>query len=182
MLKRLGQIGSTEAPIQCLLIAAGVPGLFLLLRRDSVLGWACIGFCAAGFGWGYPGRCGPVARFPCSPGRHTFAFYHGARLAGGIAIDELLKRLRAGKPRLDWWAVVGTLLIGIRMIGFPGYSEFKNLRGWFAPEPFLLSQPTPRAEWIVDRVGAHLKPASACSTRKEGSPSRVRPSRFREDD
>jgi hypothetical protein len=157
VLRRLAQIGSSEAPIQCLLIAAGLPGLLLLLRREAVLGWACIGFCAAGFGWGYLAGAARSLDF-LQPGRHTFAFYTGLAIAGGVALDELRKRLRAGKPRLDGWAMAGAILIGVRMIGYPGYPAINALRGWFVPEPFLSSRPTPRALWIVDRVGRHLKP------------------------
>ena len=29
---------------------------------------------------------------------------------------------------------------------------------WFTPEPFLSSRPSPRALWVVERVGRHLKP------------------------
>jgi hypothetical protein len=156
VLQRLAQIGSTEAPIECLLIALGMPGLFLLLHRNSALGWACIGFCAAGFGWGYEAGAARSLDF-LQPGRHTFAFYTGLAVSSGAALDELLKRLRAGKPRLDRWATVGALLIAVRMIGYPGRPAFETLRGWFVPEALLSSTPTPRTEWIVDRVRAHLK-------------------------
>jgi hypothetical protein len=153
VLQRLGQIGSTEAPIESLLIALGVPGLFLLLHRNSVLGWTCIGFCVAGFGWGYEAGAARSLDF-LQPGRHTFAFYTGLAVSSGAAVDELLKRLRTGKPRLDRWAMVGALLIAMRMTGYPA---FHMLRRWFLPVPLMSSTPTPRTEWIVDRVRTHLK-------------------------
>jgi hypothetical protein len=160
VIQRLGQIVSTEAPIECVLIAAGLPGMFLLLRRDPILGWACLGFCAAGFGWGYLSGAVRSLDF-LQPGRQTYAFFTALALAGGAAIAELLKRLRAGPPgsaRLDRWAMVGATLVAIRMIGYPGYPAFDSLRARFTPEPFLSSRPTLRALWVVDRVGRHLKP------------------------
>ena len=62
VLHRLVQIGSTEAPVESVLIAVGLPGLFLLLRRDPTFGWGCAGFAAAGFGWGYLAGALPVTR------------------------------------------------------------------------------------------------------------------------
>jgi len=157
---RLEHIVRNEAPIQCVLIAAGLPGFILIFRRNPILSWANLGFCAAGFGWGYV--AGASRTFDLlQPGRHTYAFFIALALAAGVTLDEVLKRLRAGPKgfaRLDRWAMLGAVLIGIRLIGFPGYSEFKVLSGWFTPIPFLSSRPTPRALWIVERVGKHLKP------------------------
>ncbi len=95
VLQRLGQIFSTEAPIECVLIAAGLPGMFMLLRRDRILGWACLGFAAAGFAWGYVAGLSRSLDF-LQPGRHTYAFYLALAVSAGIMVQELFKRLRAG--------------------------------------------------------------------------------------
>ena len=101
VMRRLGQIVSTEAPVQCVLIAAGLPGLYLLWRRDPhIRGWACLGFCAAGFGWGYLAGATRSLDF-LQPGRHTYAFFTALAVAGGAALVEMLKRLRAGPPAFD---------------------------------------------------------------------------------
>ncbi len=160
VLLRMRQIASTEAPIQCVLIATGLPGLYIFLRRFPVHAWAAIGFAAAGFGWGYLAGAIRALDF-LQPGRHTFAFFSVLAMAGGAALNEALKRLRnapAEGIRLDRWAIAGALLIGIRMIGYPGYSHFELLRALFYPEPFLSSRPSPRAMWVVDRVRRHVKP------------------------
>ena len=47
-------------------------------------------------------------------------------VAGGAALHEALIRLRRtdGGVRLDRWAIAGALLIGIRVVGYPGYPLF----------------------------------------------------------
>jgi hypothetical protein len=160
VLTRLGQIARTEPPIQCMLIAAGLPGMFVLFHRDRILGWACLGFCAAGFGWGYVAGAARSLDF-LQPGRHTFAFFTALSVSGGAMLDELLRRLRErrhGLARLDLWAIAGAILIALRVIGYPGHSVFESVRGWFVPEPFLSSRPPPRALWIVEQVSRHVKP------------------------
>jgi hypothetical protein len=159
-MQRVRQIVSTEAPIECVLIAAGLPGIYLFLRRLTVHGWAAFGFCAAGFAWGYLASESRSLDF-LQPGRHTYAFFLGLAMAGGACAHEILTRLRT-LPRagvsLDRWAIAGALVIGVRLIGHPGYPLFQVLSALFAPEPFLSSQPTPRAKWVVDHVSQHLKP------------------------
>ena len=160
VIERLRQIISTEAPIQCVLIAAGLPGIYLFMRRTPVLGWAALGFCAAGFAWGYLAGASRSLDF-LQPGRHTYAFFSALAMAGGAALHEMLTRLRAApRPgvRLDRWAIAGALVIGIRLIGYPGYPLFERMRALFTPEPFLSSRPSTRALWVVDRVSRHLKP------------------------
>ncbi len=161
VLQRLRQILSTEAPVESILIGAGLPGLYLLSLRSRKSGWALIGFGAAGFGWGYLAGASRSLDF-LQPGRHTFAFFTALSLGGGAALDAVLNRLRAGRPglpRLDLGAMAAALLVGIRLIGYGGgYSAAQALGAFFTPEPFLSSRPSNAALWVVDRVGRHLKP------------------------
>jgi hypothetical protein len=159
VLVRLSQTIRTDPPVECLLIACGLPGIYLLLRRVPVLGWSAFGFCAAGFGWGYLAGESRSLDF-LQAGRHTYAFYWVLAMGGGAALDELLARLRAGPGggfRLDLWAIAGAILIGVRMIGYPGYPVFDVMHLYFAPEPLLSSRPSARAKWVVDQVDRHLK-------------------------
>jgi hypothetical protein len=44
-------------------------------------------------------------------------------------------------------------MLGVRMIGFPGYPLIDLLRARFGPgEPFLSSHPSPRLLWVIDHV------------------------------
>ena len=182
VLQRLKQIPSTESPIQCVLIAAGLPGIYLFLRRTPVLGWAALGFCAAGFGWGYAAGASRSLDF-LQAGRHTFAFFSVLALAGGASLDELLARLRtapAGGTRLDLWAIAGAFLVGIRLIGFPGYPVYEAFRAKFTPEPFLSSRPDSRAQWVLDRVDKRLKPGQRLLYEEGGFAIRGVPDPFRD--
>ena len=106
---------------RAILLAAGLPGLFLVWRRSPTEGWALIGFCAAGLFWGYLAGASRALDF-LQPGRHTYAFYSALAVAGGVGLDELFRRLRVGPhgvDHLDRWVMAGLALIGIRMLGYP---------------------------------------------------------------
>jgi hypothetical protein len=158
--RRLVQIFVTESPVQSLLLACGLPGLILLLKRDRPRGWALSGFCAAGMFWGYLAGGSRSLDF-LQPGRHTYAFFTALAVAGGAGIDEVRRRARFGSHGLDYldrWIMVGATLIGIRIWGYP---LVESLRVHLAPaqgEPFLSSRPSPRLLWIVERVKRHLQP------------------------
>jgi hypothetical protein len=158
VLRRLGHIFWTEAPIETLLIVAGLPGLLLLIRRSGPTAAALCGFCAAGMAWGYLAGADPALDF-LQPGRHTFALFSGLGIAGGLAIEEAIRRpwVRASRgDHLARWFAAGALLIGIRVVG-PTLVEsirFHVLSG----EPFLSSRPSPRLRWVLDRVKRHVKP------------------------
>ncbi len=70
VLLRLFQTVKIDSPIECMLIAFGLPGIYLLVRRVPVLGWSALGFCAAGFSWGYLASTTRSLDF-FQPGRHT---------------------------------------------------------------------------------------------------------------
>src|SRR5208283_3659808 len=88
VLPRLLQIILTEAEVQSLLIATGLPGLMLITRQNRIRGTALAGFCLAGFFWGYLAAWFPSLDF-LQPGRQTYAFYTALALAGGVALDAL---------------------------------------------------------------------------------------------
>jgi hypothetical protein len=156
--RRLLQIFTTEAEIECVLIALGGPGLVFLVRQSRVRGSALLGFCLAGLFWGYLAGGFPGLDF-LQPGRHTYAMYSGLALAAGAGLDGFFLRLRGaagGTSRLDRWAIAAALLIGWRLVG-PPMVESLRLRVWSA-EPFLTSRPSPRLQWVLDRVKAHVNP------------------------
>jgi hypothetical protein len=160
VIRRLLQIVSTEAPIQSILVAAGLLGLVVLCRRTPTTGWALVGFCAAGAFWGY--LAGGLRSLDfLQPGRHTYALFTGLAIAGGAGLAEALRRLRAGPgglDRLDHWVAVGLFLVVVRMVGFPGFPLLQSLRANFGPgEPFLSSRPSSRLLWVVDHVKRTLK-------------------------
>ncbi len=185
VVRRLVQIvnsAGVESPIQSILIAAGVPGLFIIWKRGRAEGLALIGFCSAGLFWGYLAGAWRALDF-LQPGRHTYALYSGLAIASGAALDELFHRLRTGPhgvDHLDRWVMAGLSLIGVRMVG---HSLIQSVEGrlacalevrstewwgWAVPdsirvrtgpgEPFLSSRPSPRLLWVVDRVKRHVRP------------------------
>jgi hypothetical protein len=155
--RRLVQILVSEWPVQSLLLACGLPGLYLVVKRERTLGWALAGFCGAGMFWGY-GAGGWRSLDFLQPGRHTFAFFTALAVAGGLALDELGRRARrgiAGVDHLDRWILVGAALVGIRIWGQP-LAESVRAR-LILGEPFLSSRPSPRLLWIVEKVKRHLQ-------------------------
>jgi len=160
-LRRFVQIIGSEAPIESILVGAGIPGLVLVFRRYPIAGWALVGFCGAGMGWGYLAAESRALDF-LQPGRHTFAFYTALSVAAGMALDELLRRIHTG-PRgadhLDRWVLAGVVLIGIRMVGYPGYPVLVLVQARLGlHEPALPSEPPARLLWIVDQLKKHLHP------------------------
>lgn len=160
-IRRFVQIIGSEAPIESILLGAGIPGFALVFRRSPVAGWALFGFCAAGMLWGYLAGVSRALDF-LQPGRHTFAFYTALSVAGGMALDELLRRIHTG-PRgadhLDCWVLAGVVLIGIRMVGYPGYPVVVLLQARLGShKPALPSEPPARLLWIVEELKKHLHP------------------------
>ena len=162
--RRLWQIIATEAPIQAVLLAAGLPGLVLIYRRGSAQGVALIVFCAAGVFWGY--LAGGLRSLDfLQPGRHTYACYTALAVAGGAGVEELRQRLRVGRrgaDHLDRWVTAGAILIGIRLLAYPQPGStglIESLREKLAArEPFLSSSPSQRLLWVVDRVKQYVQP------------------------
>ena len=158
VLARLVKILSgPEAPIQCILLAAGLPGLVCLIRRNRIEGAALFGFCAAGLFWGY--LAGGLRSLDfLQPGRHTYALYLGLAVASALGLEELVRRLRAGARDADHfhrWVILGGFLLILRMVGSPLYDSIRPI--FSGQGAFLSSKPSPRLVWVVDRVRRHLK-------------------------
>ena len=162
--RRLLQIGANEAPIQSLLWGTGLPGLYLIFRRDRPEGVALIVFCGAGVFWGYLAGGWRALDF-LQPGRHTYACYTALAVAAGAAVEELRQRIAArgrNRDRLDRWILAGACVVGIRLFAAPhagsaGLIESVRSR-LFSTEPFLSSRPSPRLLWVIERVKRHVKP------------------------
>ncbi|WP_406695392.1 hypothetical protein V5E97_30655 [Singulisphaera sp. Ch08] len=178
VLTRIGQIVTVEAPIESLLWGAGLVGLALLARRDRVFAAGLIGFIGAGVFWGY--LAGGLRSLDfLQPGRHTYAVYTGLALASGLGIAEGLTRLaEAGRPRLDRWALLGLVLLGLRLFG-PAMNASVRSRVT-GPHPFLESRPLIGCSGWWGISSARWNPANVCSTKREGSDCLAFPTRFRE--
>jgi hypothetical protein len=155
LIERMAHVFWIEAPVQPILLAAGIPGLSLLARRAPVAGLGLAAFCGAGLAWGYlAGAIGALDFL--QPGRHTFALYSGLAIAGAVALEEGIGRLRSAQPvALDRWAIGGLLVIGLRVLG-PSAADSVYVRLW-GGEPFLSSRPSPRLLWVVERVRRYVK-------------------------
>lgn len=166
---RLWQILSVEAPIECVLCGLGIVGLVGLAKRDRVYAAGLGGFVGAGFFWGYLAGGFRALDF-LQPGRQTYAFYTGLCVASALGATEVLTRLKVGVGgRLDRWATVGAILIGLRILGPSLETSLRSRLGGFSlarpfgsranrREPFLSSRPTSRLLWVVDRVKRHVRP------------------------
>ena len=132
----------------------------LAARSHSRLGG--VGFCAAGFGWGYLAGASRSLDF-LQPGRHTYAFFTVLAVAGGAALARTAHAAARRSPGSATASIVGrspgAFLIGIRVIGYPGYPLFESLRALVHTRAVPFQPPDARARiWVVDRVGRHLKP------------------------
>jgi hypothetical protein len=155
---RLANILWSEAPIESILLGAGLAGLLVLMSRSTVPGLALGGFCAAGWAWGYLAGAMDSLDF-LQPGRHTFAFYSALAIAGPVALEEAARLLRTGQQgmgRMDRWMLAGFLLVALRVLG-PSLAGSVRYHLWTG-EPFLSSRPSTRLSWVVDRVRRHVKP------------------------
>ncbi len=174
LLGRLLKIAWSEAPIQSILLAAGLPGLRMMLRRSPVTGLATAGFCGAGLGWGYLAAVMASLDF-LQPGRHTFALYSGLAIASAVGLSTVVRRLR--KLGLARWAVVGLLLVSVRVIG-PTLLESVRLH-LAAGEPFLSSRPSSRLVWVVENVRKHVRPGERLLYEEGGKDIPEAPDPFR---
>ncbi len=154
--RRLWEILWKSREIQTVLLALGLIGLALRARRDAVATAGLAGFLAAGFFWGY--LAGAFRGLdPLQPGRHTYALFTAASVAAGIALGDVLGRLRSDQgPRLDRWLAVALVVIGFRVFG-PILEVMHRIRAG-GPEPALSSRPPARLLWLVDLLKKNVKP------------------------
>jgi hypothetical protein len=156
--QRLLKIFGDEPPIEGLLLAVGLPGLALLFRRGDASGCTLFAFCLAGLFWGY--LAGGLRSLDfLQPGRHTYALFTGLALAGGAALSEAHRRIRAASDGVDHLELAiagGAALLALALLRLP-LTESLRLR-LFSGEPFLSSRPSPALLWVVDRVQRHLRP------------------------
>lgn len=164
--QRLGQIVGLAAPvqseIQVVLGTLGLAGFWVLAHRDRVAAAGLIALAAAGFGWGYLAGASRSLDF-LQPGRQTYALYSALAVGSGVAIADGLARLRRGASgRLDTWAVVGLILIALRVFGPPLQASVGSRLALGAygrgRAPFLSSEPAPRLTWILEQVRGTLEP------------------------
>ncbi|WP_165248176.1 hypothetical protein [Paludisphaera soli] len=161
-LARIVQLFTSEAPAELILIGLGLPGLLVLATRGLGRGLALAGVAAAGWFWAYTAADVRALDF-LQPGRHTFALYSALALASGAAGAAALARLHpapgASGPeavRLDRWALLAAVLIGVRILGTPTVA---SVRSRVLAEPtFLSAQPPPRFFWILKRFQENVKP------------------------
>ena len=210
VMQRLVEIvnsSGVESPVQSILLAAGLPGLFLIWRRSALEGWALIGFCAAGRILGIPGRGVACTRFLAAWPAHLCVLHRAGgcrrrrtrRAASGGCASVL-----DGVDHLDRWVMAGLVLVGIRMFGYPLIQSLRarlacNLDVEFVDwrskahrvvhlrsgpgEPFLSSRPSPRLH-----LGHRPRPAAmsirarGCCTRRGERPSPACPIRFKAGD
>ncbi len=154
--RRLFNVAYSDSPIDAVLLALGVVGLAVAIRRNAVTGWALAGMVGVGFGWGYLAGFAPGLD-PLEPGRHTYACYSAACVAAGVGLAEVLARLRAARRgRLDGWAMVGLALLSFRLFAYSMDPMIR--RAMYAPEGFLWTPPGPRLLWLVEKVRLHVRP------------------------
>jgi len=180
VIARLGQIvgfaDPIQGPIQVVLLAGGLVGLAALGARDRTLAVGLGAFMACGFFWGY--LAGAFRAFDfLEPGRNTYAVYTGAAIASGIGWAAVTARLAKAPGRLDRWATLGALLVGLRLFGPSAVDSIRyrtgidpirvewGSEGGFGPRfarlgrpAYLSSQPTSELRWFVDRLTTHFEP------------------------
>ena len=156
VLKRVGEIFWNEAPIESVALALGLIGVATLAYRAPVAATGLGGVLVIGFGWGYLAGASRSLD-SLQPGRHTYACFTAACLAGGVGLAEILSRLRSSRlGRLDHVAAIALAMVGVRIFG-PSMVESLRMRIG-RPESFLSSQLTPRLRRLIDEIRKHVEP------------------------
>ena len=156
VLGRIAEIAWSEAPVEAIALGLSLLGIASLARREAIGSGGLAGLIAAGLAWGY--LAGAFRSLDAlQPGRHTYMGFSAACVAGGIGLDEALRRMAKGRGgRLDHLALVALALIGMRLFGPAVASSVRGRIG--GPEPFLSSRPPARLLHIIELVKTHLKP------------------------
>jgi hypothetical protein len=158
-LARITQLFTSEAPAEMILIGLGLPGLIVLATKGLGRGLALAGLAAAGWFWAYTAADFRSLDF-LQPGRHTFALYSALAVAAGAAISAGVARPRARAGgvgvdgvRLDRWALVAAVLIGIRILGTPAVASVRARA--LGESTFLSTQPPPAFFRILGWIREH---------------------------
>ena len=113
------QIIGSEAPIETILLAAGLPGVYPRFSPQSRPRLGAGRFLRRRAGLGLPGGRYQSLDF-LQPGRHTFAFYSGLSIAGGRGARRGVQAASDVRPAaiisIDG-SLPEPLLIGIRILG-----------------------------------------------------------------
>lgn len=139
MLERLGKIAWSEAPIEPLLILGLLAGMPIFWKRSKIAAAGLAGFAAGGFFWGYAAGAFRSLDF-LQPGRHTYAFYLAASVAGGYFLTFLLEWLRRSHRQASTGFICGLLLLAIRLYGPIVYAVYFQ---WVGVPVALASTPPP---------------------------------------
>jgi hypothetical protein len=154
VLGRLAAIVTHSPRIELVLWLGAVGGGIVCARRDRVAACGLAGWLGAGFFWGYAAGAFPSLDF-LQPGRHTYALYTAAALAGGVCWDTAVKNL-GGRLKMRIAVALILLLAAVWAVGPACAASLRfRLRG---PQPFLSSRPSPLLRWVVDRVQRHVHP------------------------
>jgi hypothetical protein len=156
VLGRIAEIAWSEAPVEAIALGLGLVGIAALARREAIGASGLAGLIGAGLAWGY--LAGAFRSLDAlQPGRHTYMGFSAACVAGGIGLDEALRRMsKVRDGRLDRLALVALALIGVRLFGPAVASSVRGRIG--GPEPFLSSRPPARLLQVIDLINKNVKP------------------------
>ncbi|MFM7131266.1 MAG: hypothetical protein ACKO0V_18105, partial [bacterium] len=137
MLVRLGKIAWSEAPIEPLLILGLLAGIPIFWKRSKIAAAGLLGFAAGGFFWGYAAGAFRSLDF-LQPGRHTYAFYLTASVAGGYFLTVMLEWLRRSNRQASAGFACGLFLLAVRLYGPILYAVYGQ---WVGAPAALASTP-----------------------------------------
>lgn len=156
VIRRLGQIFWTEAPVEALLIlglCAGLPLMFASARIGSA---GLAGFVAAGFFWGYGAGAFRSLDF-LQPGRHTYAAYSACAVITAYVIMAVVSAIRKKSLVASTGAIAGLTGLTVRLFG-PGLLAVHGM--WTTPGTAPLDSKPPAAyELIRSTLKGRIGPA-----------------------
>ena len=170
VLRRIGDIAWTEAPVESIALALALIGLASLARRAPEAAAGLGGVVIVGFGWGY--LAGAFRSLDSlQPGRHTYACFSAACVAGGIGLGEVLDPAPLGEARQARPS-------GLARAGPGGRADLRAEPGRLGPgeggrtrsRSFRAGRPLACFKWS-GRSGRTSSRASGCCSRRPGSRS-----------
>jgi hypothetical protein len=184
---RLWQIPTIEPRAQVVLLCLCALGLIICRKKHPSAVTDIGAYAGLGFGWGYLAASWPALAF-LQLGRHTYALYTAASVAGGLALAEVVRRL-AARSRLAAIGAAVVLVVGFAYLFAADLAELARLRVVGSRQiegeagrpsanvprirvvktPFLSSKPSPRLRWVVDQIRAHVKPGERVLYEESGA-------------